>query len=137
MRVRIQRAKVEDTNIWVEGTYFPPANTIIAHTITPDENKGDFYEDFVVIPKTVGDYTGVVDKHNTRVFEGDIIRVDKHLKPLFGHSIGVVRYISGSFCLASSDSLFGFPQLCWSDEILRGEVIGNIYDNPGLLEEAH
>ena len=49
MRVRIQRAKVEDTNIWVEGTYFPPANTLIAHTLTSDENTGDFYEDLQYI----------------------------------------------------------------------------------------
>lgn len=133
MRVRIQRAKTVGTDTWVEGTYFPPENTIIVHE--PGKLSGA-YLDYVVVPKTVGDYTGVVDKHNTRIFEGDIIRVDKHIKPLFGHSIGVVRYISGSFCIASSDSLFGFPQLCWSDEILRGEVIGNIYDNPELLEDS-
>lgn len=134
MRKRIQRAKVEDTNIWVEGTYFPPTNTLIAHTITPDENEGDFYEYFTVTPKTVGDYTGVMDKHNTRVFEGDIVRIDEDIKAMFRIHDGPVVYGRGGFYINNFDTLNSLCAVASFNGVLRGEVIGNIHDNPELLE---
>lgn len=75
--------------------------------------------------ETLGQFTGLYDsKNGVRVFEGDIVRADN------GH-IGYVVFRNGSFvkvcsCHDSINTLYGDNET----------VIGNIYDNPELLEET-
>ena len=78
---------------------------------------------FEVIPSTVGQFTGLTDKDGKKIFEGDIVS-------LGGDEIGVVEYdddcagyrLSGDGC--SLCVSYGNDRL----------VIGNIHDNPELLE---
>lgn len=133
MRVRIQRAKIVGTDTWVEGTYFPPENTIISHE--PTTFSGG-YTDYSVVPETVGDYTGVVDKHGTRIFEGDIVKIK------YGRLCTIIWFSSPTHngwdlqpintvenCLHTKcPDAFDL----YKEENL--EVVGNIYDNLELLE---
>ena len=131
MRERIQRAKTVGTNTWIEGTYFPPENTMISH----EQNTfNGAYIDYVVVPETVGDYTGVMDKHNTRVFEGDIVRIDEDVKAMFKIHDGPIVYGRGGFYINNFDTLNSLCAVASFNGVLRGEVIGNIHDNPELLE---
>ena len=79
----------------------------------------------VVNPNTVGQYTGLQDKNGVKIFEGDIVICENY----HGKVAGDIKYHLGTFYLActrySDEYLFN------CDEI---EVIGNIYDNPELLE---
>lgn len=79
---------------------------------------------------TVGQYTGMVDKHGTKIFEGDIIDFSDRSD---GDGYGVVRY-------DAEETIFEFEydNFCkdlgrryWPKDV---EVVGNIYDNPELLK---
>ena len=76
-----------------------------------------------VISETVGEYTGLKDKHGKMIFEGDIVLLKSDEEPyqvafneccfqVYGHS---VCYVMDNF---------------YDHDI---EVIGNIHDNPELL----
>lgn len=84
---------------------------------------------FEVIPETVGQYTGLTDKKGKKIFEGDIIICDTSM---YRHVTGIVKYSENASCYyievlnSSNDYLFN------RENIL---IIGNIHDNPELLEE--
>lgn len=90
-------------------------------------NKGSFYK---IIPFTVGQFTGLTDKKGVRIFEGDICRVSRPCVLAYGH----ITFRNGCFWFVD-DGPGGLLRLC--DVKTNGfeiEVIGNIHDNPGLVE---
>lgn len=92
-------------------------------------------EKYEVIPETVGQFTGLHDKNGNKIFEGDIIKTREFGKDS-GYGINFndfdvfeVIYSSASFKLNNARRMF------YLSKGQRIEVIGNIYDNPKLLEE--
>lgn len=89
---------------------------------------------FDFIPETVGQFTGRVDKNGNRVFEGDIIRITAFAPNIF---VGVILWDDHDQCyLIVKDPI---EQIHIDDFGNYGkpsyyEVIGNIHDNPELLE---
>lgn len=86
-----------------------------------------------VDPKTVGQYTGFVDKNGKKIFEGDVLKMNNtDLK------CGAISFMRGSFCLTSIEERviyradIGYIEQCG---VNCAEVIGNIYDNPELIKE--
>ena len=97
------------------------------HIIQPnDENTA-----YPIILKTIGQYTGFTDKNGTKIFEGDILDFSGRSD---GEDYGVVRYDvdETEFGIVYYSIYRGLGRRYLSRNI---EVIGNIYDNPGLLEE--
>lgn len=79
--------------------------------------------------KTVGQYTGLTDRNGNKVFEGDILTGQSIFHDYKEHFVCI--FIEGGFYFRGERSDNDY---CL-DNIVSGEIIGNIYDNPELLEE--
>ena len=77
-------------------------------------------------------YTGLKDKNNKEIYEGDIIRFGSQMRP------GEICFYDGSWMINlhsddhdDNDFLFNYGR---GDAMGEIEVLSNIYENPGLLE---
>lgn len=75
-------------------------------------------------------YTELKDKNGIQIWEGDILYLDFKSKVL-GVGKGVVEFKEGSFGLNFGSNFWPFLA---NNDASRHEVIGNIYENPDLLE---
>lgn len=78
--------------------------------------------------KTIGQYTGMLDKNGNKIFEGDIVDFSDRSD---GDGYGVVEYDTDEteFGIVYDSIYEGLGRHYYPKDI---EVIGNIYDNPGL-----
>ncbi len=116
------RGKRADNGEWVEG--FPYITHDGEHQIRYYDSESNIENcSHTVISDTLGRFTGLEDKLGTKIFEGDVI-----------DDLGV-EYIA---VFDSDYAQFRGKFDGWNAEIShiasRCEVIGNIYDNPELLE---
>lgn len=72
-----------------------------------------------VDPETVCQYTGLTDKKGRKIFEGNILKIPEKKN----HN---VKFEYGQFCVGINCPVAYIRTEC--------EVIGNIFDNPELLE---
>ena len=73
----------------------------------------------------------MTDKNGKKIFEGDIVKGDREYFT-YAHLYGRVVYDGGQFLIAFDDALEDIECLgAWANAV---EVIGNIHDNPELLE---
>lgn len=91
-------------------------------------------EYFEVDPKTVCQYTGFVDKYGNKIFEGDIVAYTDMTYAENGYvemgCVGEVVWDEEELCFHVTERLSAES---W--EVLQEcYVIGNIFDNPELLE---
>jgi len=129
------RGKRVDNGEWLEGFYV--GSTHDAYIINADSFSPHFESDYVKVdPATVGQCTGMRDKHGTLIFDGDVL--ERSSTRLFTD----VKYKMAVF--------FSDVKGAWGVELSnRGgetfltdyignaytlEIIGNIHDNPELLE---
>lgn len=115
------KGKQKDNNEWIEGYLFKSWDrTFLLWGMT-----NDIPNMVEVIPETVSQFTGLVDKYGKKIFEGDIIA-----KGFYPYEVRwnpeQVRWgiYSNDFEVA------GFTKFSES----YFEVIGNIYDNEELLK---
>lgn len=125
------RGKRKDNGEWVEGYYEElPAydGTTTPKIVTPAKDTDDYNRWSFVLPDTVGEYTGLRDKNGRKIFEGDIVDILTE-----NEEIGVIKWDNDTarFVIESDGFFSDFDNYYGTDL----EIIGNIYDNPELLEE--
>lgn len=121
MREILFRGKRTDNGEWVEGYLYRISEELNPFIML--KNAED--ESYEVDPETIGRYTGSIDKNRTKIFEGDIVRAITHLTEIY---VEAVTFKNGAFWYKNWSWIkFGF-------KFGKIEVIGNIYDNPELLE---
>lgn len=132
MREILFRGKQKDNGEWVYGYYaYCTDGGMLSNRIYSSfaESYGTDKLDvwwFEVIPETVGQYTGLTDKNGTKIFEGDIVEMPAYRG---GKHFTTVYFENGKFAVNGSNYHF-------KDIKPRNlKVIGNITDNPDLLEE--
>ena len=133
MREILFRGKRKDHGEWVDGFYTRVADV---HYIT----SGIFDSlingiinttGYKVIPETVSQFTGLYDKNGRKIFEGDIVEGNSEYFT-YTHPYGKVVYDGGQYLISFDDVLEDIECLgAWANDV---EIIGNIYDNPELLE---
>lgn len=127
------RGKRDDTGEWIDGYYCRAFRWAGDKNPTPAIQEADGYSFREIIPETVGQYTGLKDIHGVKIFEGDIIK--QYEKTRFGDPVsdfGLVKWDNKECMLFRTSTRIGKDRLVTSRDIY--EVVGNIYDNPDLLE---
>lgn len=96
-----------------------------------------------VLPETLGQYTGLKDKDGKEIYEGDILKTPRGFigQVVFGRAEEECRHkVFGRMvidCYTTYGWIFvrGDGYRCAiDDELLEGEIIGNIHDNPELMK---
>lgn len=124
MRDILFRGKRTDTNKWEYGAYLPVHKMICIERTYPNSTE---YMDFFVEPETVGQFIDCTDKNGAKIFEGDVVKGKVHMHGGYRVRKGVIVYYIDAFKMKVGSDYKEIPSPC--------EIIGNIYDNPGLLEE--
>lgn len=123
MREILFRGKNPVSGEWAYGSLILEKNAFDERLILAIISDADGNET-LVNPETVGQYTGLDDKTGTKIFEGDIVKVENALV----RGIFAVEYGTNASFIVSCGERRYFLGGC------NSEVIGNIYDNPELME---
>ena len=125
MREILFRGKRTDNGEWIYGDIFRHDGVISYIWQHPADGSMLCYN---LDPSTIGQYTGLKDKNGKKVFEGDIVRKTnegRHPK-IFIANIRTCFYTNEEVYYSPFDH---FTESC------EYEIIGNIHDNPELLEK--
>lgn len=139
------RGKRTDNGEWVSGFYVKSQDyytqDVSNAILSADGNHYGFgeytFETYNEIDvNTVGQYTGLTDKNGTKIFESDIIIGD--IPELIGSQnlIGIVEYQESAFIVKIPNRKSWLIQKVGFCSFVNYRVIGNIHDNPELLEEV-
>ncbi len=127
------KAKRIDNGEWVEGQYAYITNPLtedgkpIKHLIC---NGTNIFNN-LIDPDTLCQYTGLTDKNGKKIWENDILRRD-------GYWDIRIEFENGVFMVRNTDKVQYINRVVYTPisifDINVYEVIGNIFDNPELLE---
>ncbi len=129
MRTIRFRAKGKGLNAWYYGSLILRNSSdgeACAEIVAEDKGYYQFVD-----PETVGQATGTLDVNGKMIYEGDVVRYRlsdwRHKKN--------VRYVNAVVAWDEPEAGWGlagfFKPEFWSPRL---EVIGNVFDNPELVE---
>lgn len=151
MKQILFRGKRIDNNEWIYGFYFESVADSMKHCYIKYETWDEGFVTYEVIPETVGQLTDLPDNNGNKIFENDILKIVSSIRSEIidnTHAFGGEKredcaivlwdYKTGGYKLKvyhegkyKRIARFSVGHLC----VYKAEVIGNIYDNPGLLED--
>ena len=133
MREILFRGKRTINGDWVYGDFVHGnERKSLRDSIFVYDSETQSFNDYEINPSTLGQYTGLTDKNGKRIFEGDVAKVlqgkDK--------DIAYVGFENGAFMLYPKTGNI-YERTLWEYwyNDWDVEVIGNVHDNPYLLEK--
>lgn len=136
MRENLFRGKRTDNGEWVYGSFCMDALELknglcgvdgFIRRYDADAGKMQMYE---VDRETVGQFSGLTDKNGKKIFEGDVLLVSDTDTAIVEYDETAAMFMT-VFGYAEGD----FTSLC--NQYPDIKIIGNIHDNPELLEAKH
>ena len=117
-------------NRWVYGYY----EVFEAEAYIIDEG-----ERYSVIAETVGQYTGLKDCDGVEIYEGDIVCYNDYTSVYKPKLTGEIMYYQLQLCIFDKKQMYNkYHSLPYNEDmaftIKKIKKIGNIHDNPELLE---
>ena len=134
MRVIKFRAKSIMSGRWFYGDIMTQHNMhdVMIGVWNPVSLQNEWYS---VDPETVGQFTGLYDKNYNEIYEGDLLLAkgfyDQVYDEEFYDLIGGLQYNTDGFYQIKDIPLW----IIMDNKNPDIEVIGNIHENPELLEE--
>ena len=122
MRTIKFRGKRIDNGEWVYGDLLRMHGVPYIYP-DPAPNGRNDYE---VVPDTVGQFTGLLDKNGKEIYEGDIVEFGNRIQ---GRS--KVVFDNGCFMAEAKN----YETALTYRVSMHAMVIGNIYDNPEMLKQ--
>ena len=128
MREILFKAKRLDNGEWVEGYYvycrkrhyiLPVLNKAIGF----DEREDEWIE---IDPDTICQYTGLTDKNGKKIWENDIVSDGERLWQVHYYKHFAMYMLKGINHNGGSNGM--------NTNLTECKVVGNIFDNPELLE---
>jgi uncharacterized phage protein (TIGR01671 family) len=148
MNTNLYRGKVKATGSWIEGYhvyckdgnhhYISLTSEAVpqGHVIDCDTHQkleaftiGLFLE---VLPESVGQCRGKKDKHNKKIYDGDIVKVSG-----YSNYYALVEYDESCCCYFVVNYEVQIPVPLGDMKSQFLEVVGNIIDNEDLLNVRH
>ncbi len=143
MREILFKAKRKDNGEWVEGNLINlDADSRYCYIVPAFKNASTLPVNWLIAdrmilvdPETICQFTGLCDKNGNKIWENDIFQCTDETMVI---QKDLIKYneTHASFVRLRNTEKFG-SQYLWIDEAIcnHGEVIGNIFDNPELLQE--
>lgn len=137
MREILFKAKRIDNGEWVEGYYLRDQYHIGGKDIIfyrKDSDRFTVYTNRIDI-ETLCQFTGLCDKNGNKIWENDIVLViyENRYYEKKKLSTGKIVFTRGAWYIGGKvrNELYTIDE----DAIFQVEIVGNIFDNPELLQE--
>lgn len=134
MRTIKFRAQHITSNKWLFGDIRHHKNDVCI--FEQGGNKGE-----LVKPETIGQFTGLTDKNGKKIYEGDIVS-HPWKDPIFGDLVETGEFVHSTICFNNGAFVVNYRlqgEYIYLQDFLRLkclDVVGNIYDNPELIEKG-
>ena len=122
------RGKRVDNGEWVYGDLLTKVNELSKQPAIVCFNGSIIPKSIKVIPETVGQFTGLCDKNGKEVYEGDVVKLGSI------YYLCIIIFDKPECGYAARSTKTGQCYGIGTDVKNRLEVIGNIHENPSLLE---
>ena len=117
------RGKRLDNGEWVYGCYIFSSGQGLIHEVDSGRRV------WTVKPETVGQFTGFLDKVGKEIYEGDVLQIVD-----IGESgVSKVFFEDGMWCVNYWESNASLHEFLTETRVY---VIGDIFNNPNLLEDS-